>query len=68
MEYYDTNMIKPVESLDNITGISASRRRQERKRKQQFRQKNQNDEQVQSKTPKAPDEYVSDNEGIDYIA
>jgi hypothetical protein len=40
MADYDSNMIKPVESLKNITGLTPAKRREERKRRQQLHQEN----------------------------
>ena len=77
MEYYDSNMIKPVEGLGNITGISAARRREERKRRQQLHQESENSEQqtdgtIDEKAQENPsgvwDDNNSDNDKIDYCA
>ena len=38
MADYDSNMIKPVEGLQNITGLTPTKRREERKRRQQLHQ------------------------------
>ena len=35
MDNYDSNMIKPIDGLQNITGIAPARRREDRKRKKQ---------------------------------
>ncbi|MHC4570552.1 MAG: hypothetical protein ACYS0C_00550 [Planctomycetota bacterium] len=35
----DSNIIKPVESLQNITGLTPARRREERKRRQDLHKK-----------------------------
>ena len=40
MADYDSNMIKPVESLKNITGLAPAKRREERKRREQLQQEN----------------------------
>jgi hypothetical protein len=37
----DSNIIKPVESLQNITGLTPARRREERKRRQDLHKKQQ---------------------------
>ena len=37
----DSNTIKPVESLQNITGLTPARRREERKRRQDLHKKQQ---------------------------
>ncbi len=65
---YDSNIIKPVESLDNITGISASRGRQERKQKQRHKYENQDYKQASNEIPKIPDHDEPDKQGIDYSA
>lgn len=36
MDNYDSNMIKPVDSLQTITGLTGTRRREQRKRRQKF--------------------------------
>lgn len=36
MDNYDSNMIKPVDGLQNITGLAPARRREQRRRKQNF--------------------------------
>lgn len=47
MAEYDSNMIKPVEGLQSITGLTPAKRRQERKRRQQLNQESeQKDEQL----------------------
>ncbi len=40
MADYDSNMIKPVEGLQSITGLTPAKRREERKRRQQLQQEN----------------------------
>jgi hypothetical protein len=40
MADYDSNMIKPVEGLQSITGLTPAKRREERKRRQQLNQGN----------------------------
>ncbi len=40
MADYDSNMIKPVEGLQSITGLTPAKRREERKRRQQLHQEN----------------------------
>lgn len=68
MEYNDSNMIKPVEGLDNITGISASRDGQGKKRRQQLPRQSRSVQQKQNGESNVPKEAESDNKGIDYIA
>jgi hypothetical protein len=65
---YDSNIIKPVESLDNITNIIAAREQQERKRKQQYQQKNQARRQEPVAPEKAPKDNDLENIGIDFTA
>ena len=36
MDNYDSNMIKPIDSLQNVTGMAPTRRREQRRRKQDF--------------------------------
>ncbi len=80
MTEYDSNMIKPVEGLQNITGLAPTRRREERSRRQQLRKENEKkeekklnetvDEQV-LKNPREDweeNENNSNNRGIDYHA
>ncbi len=40
MADYDSNMIKPVEGLQSIAGLTPAKRREERKRRQQLQQEN----------------------------
>jgi hypothetical protein len=40
MADYDSNMIKPVEGLQSITGLTPAKRREERKRRQQLHHEN----------------------------
>ncbi|MGD8501044.1 MAG: hypothetical protein PVJ86_10380 [Phycisphaerales bacterium] len=73
MADYDSNMIKPVEGLQNITGLTPARRREERKRRQQSNQENREkdestaDEETlpQGQTENGNDQ---DSTGIDYCA
>jgi len=82
MADYDSNMIKPVEGLQSITGLTPAKRREERKRQQQFHQENEDkDEQqmnqsVEQQDMDNPSEVLtenranldSDSTGIDYCA
>lgn len=80
MNDYESNMIKPVESMQNITGLAPARRREQRSRRQNFQNdsedsKDQNpqepgDEQVPEIPQKSWDENEnhSQNGGIDYQA
>ncbi len=40
MADYDSNMVKPVEGLQSITGLTPAKRREERKRRRQLQQEN----------------------------
>ena len=75
MADYDSNLIKPVDGLKNITGLTPVKHREERKRRQQLH--HENDEKDES----APEEETpmeeqtgnesdinSDGIGIDYCA
>jgi hypothetical protein len=70
MADYDSNLIKPVKGLQNITGLTPTRRREEGKRRQQFHQEE--DESTEDRETQ-PDERI-ENEGnqdsgtIDYCA
>jgi hypothetical protein len=56
MADYDSNMIKPVEGLQSITGLTPAKRRDERKRRQQFRQESQEkDEQLVNESAQQQD-------------
>ena len=80
MTDYESNMIKPVDGLQNVTGLAPTRRREERSRRQQLQQENENkeeqelnepvDEQVTENPQKDLDENEkrSGNTGIDYRA
>ena len=50
MAEYDSNMIKPVESLQNFSRLDSTGRREERKRRQQLQE--QNDEENESSEDK----------------
>ena len=82
MADYDSNMIKPVEGLQSITGLTPAKRREERKRRQQLHQENkEKDEQqmdgsFEQQDMDKPDEELAENRGdlnhdstgIDYCA
>ena len=75
MADYDSNLIKPVDSLKNITGMSPVKHRKERKRRQQLHHENEgNDESARGEeTPaeeQAGNKHDVDSEGIgiDYCA
>ena len=70
MAEYDSNMIKPVEGLPNITGLAPAKRREERKRRQQLREhKEPETETDESETgPWTENGNGRPNGGIDYCA
>ena len=82
MADYDSNMIKPVEGLQSITGMAPAKRREERKRRRQLNQENEEEseqlldepvkEQDMADSPKEQIENKSnrnpDDTGIDYCA
>ncbi len=82
MADYDSNIIKPVEGLQSITGLTPAKRRQERKRRQQLQQENeekdeqQMNEAFEEQDMENPDEEWTENRGsldndsngIDYCA
>jgi len=70
MADYDSNLIKPVKGLQNITGLTPTRRREGGKRRQQLRQEE--DEFTEDRETQ-PDERIEnegnrDNGTIDYCA
>ncbi len=81
MADYDSKMIKPVEGLKSITGLTPAKRREERKRRRQLRRENEEeeqqldesvDEQDMDNLPEEGTENRSDRNpddtGIDYCA
>jgi len=75
MADYDSNLIKPVESLQNISGLAPVKHREERKRRQQLHHEdNEKDEttQDQEAQPEKKSDVESDinteSIGIDYCA
>ena len=75
----DSNIIKPVESLQNIASLTPVERRKERKRKQQFNQAKEHKHDIEKNTEIIIDEELpldmneSENEcsnpdGIDFCA
>ena len=40
MDNYDSNMIKPVDRLQNVTGMTPTRRREQRKQRQNYDSEN----------------------------
>ncbi len=51
MADYDSNIIKPVDNLKNVTGLAPTRRREERSRKHQLNQDNEEKEEQQPNEP-----------------
>ena len=82
MAEYDSNMIKPVEGLRSIAGLTPAKRREERKHRRQLNRENEEekeqqlnesvDEQDVADSRKEPTENRSnrnpDGTGIDYCA
>lgn len=75
MENYDSNMIKPVDSLQNIIGVAPARRREQRRRRKQMESEKKEQEQKQNRQDgqqsKAADTFYVDNPNdskIDYRA
>jgi hypothetical protein len=78
MADYDSNIIKPVDNLQNVTGLAPTRRREQRSRKHQLNQDNpekqeqQPDESLEEQAPedirKKWNENNSDDNKIDYRA
>ena len=75
MAEYDSNLIKPVDGLKNITGLTPVKHREERKRRQQLNKENEeNDELTQDREIPAEEQAAgngdinSDGIGIDYCA
>ena len=76
----DSNIIKPVESLQNITGLTPARRREERKRRRNRHEQETQEsaegelnESVDERTintefPENESERLADDAGIDYRA
>lgn len=71
----DSSIIKPVESLQNIGGLTPAKRREQRKRRQNLQQQNEqqpgdsNDEQDLNSEPSEDQTGGgSDGTGIDYCA
>jgi len=75
MADYDSNMIKPVQGLQNITGLSPAKRREERKHREQSNQKYRHEEEPskdESAEPEAENRTEihnnRNNRRIDYCA
>ncbi len=81
MADYDSNMIKPVEGLQSITGLTPAKRREKRKRRQLYKENEEKDEQQLNGSVEEQDEVNpsdewaedqdnqnSDSTGVDYHA
>lgn len=77
MAEIDHNIIKPVESLHNIGGVTPAKRRQERRKRQDLNEQNQEqsrleedqvNESVEENTDRGIAEKDQDNHSIDYCA
>ncbi len=82
MADYDSNMLKPVEGLQSITGLTPTKRNEKRKRRRQLQQENEEkgeqqlDESVEEQNmADAPEKQTEnranrnpDDTGIDYCA
>lgn len=70
----DYNIIKPVEGLQNIGGLTPAKRREERKRKQNLHEQNQeeSEQELNGSTEEDLNNEITENEGdqhsIDYRA
>ena len=64
MAEYDFNMIKPVDGLQNITGLAPARRREERRRQKKL--KNQNDDKHEINNDEIEEDETSDNKPEDW--
>jgi len=75
MADYDSNLIKPVDSLKNISGLTPVKHREERKNQRHLQHENnenneamQNEETLPEKKSGEESEINSDSIGIDYCA
>jgi hypothetical protein len=69
MAEYDSNMIKPVDSLKNISGLTPVKHREERERRRQLKhQNNENDETMPEEEVRNENDINTDSIGIDYCA
>lgn len=78
MSDYDSNIIKPVEGMQNITGMAPARRREQRRRRQQLQDENENqdeqqldesaEERILTNLQETQPENNSSGNGIDYHA
>ncbi|MHC4534062.1 MAG: hypothetical protein ACYS6K_08925 [Planctomycetota bacterium] len=69
MADYDSNIIKPVEGLQGITGLTPAKRREQRKHRQQLHRENEEkdeqlmDESFEQQDMNNPDEELTGNRG-----
>ncbi len=74
MADYDTDLIKPVQGLQNIAGLDPAKRRKDRNRRRQSREKgkeqDESDKDAEAASPqeRAQDKGEKDGGGIDYCA
>jgi len=76
MADYDSNLIKPVDALKNITGLDPVKHRKERKRRQKLHHENEGKDESAGEEETPPEERTtgnkrdinSDDIGIDYCA
>jgi len=76
MADYDSNLIKPVDGLKNITGLDPVKHREERKRRQQLHHENEEKDESAGEEETPPEERTTGNKrdinsdgiGIDYCA
>jgi hypothetical protein len=76
MEDSDSNIIKPVESLNNVRGLTPVKRRDERKRRQDKKKQQEDEQQLNDSPNEQPGSELAENEndqnpddvGIDYCA
>ncbi len=73
MADYDSNLIKPVQGLQNIAGLGPAKRRKERNRRRQLREEGKEQDEPAKDTETSPQVRAErkndrDNGGIDYCA
>ena len=75
MADYDSNLIKPVDSLKNISGLTPVKHREERERRQQLQHENNEKDETMQDEETLPEEKTGDEKdinsnsiGIDYCA
>ena len=67
MDNFDSNMIKPVDSLQNITGLAPARRREQRRRRQnlEYESEQQKNNENEHENEKKHDESLKINDADD---